>query len=53
MQKYLISIVLLLCSCTLSVTTVHTQGSASDIVDEQQTAQPDISPNLNIPVSGI
>lgn len=40
-----------LTSCTYSITMVHTEGSASDVVDEEQTAQPDISPNLSIPAS--
>ncbi len=36
-----------LSSCTFSVTTVHTQGEASDVVDENQA--PDVKPNIQIP----
>ncbi len=38
-------------SCTYSINMVHTEGSASDVVDEEQTATPDISPTLSIPAS--
>ncbi len=44
------TLTVILCSCTLSVTTIHTQGSASDVVDENQRADPTVSPNLNLSV---
>jgi hypothetical protein len=28
---------------------IHTQGQASDVVDENQKADADIDPNLNLP----
>lgn len=28
--------------CTVSITTVHTQGTASDVVDEQQSTDPEV-----------
>lgn len=40
-------------SCTISVTTIHTQGSAQDVVDEEQQASPTVSPNIDVPISGI
>lgn len=43
----------LLLSCTISVTTIHTQGDAQDVVDTEQQASPTISPNIDIPISGI
>lgn len=36
--------------CTLSVTMVHTEGVAEDVVDEVQTTSPDIHPELDIPL---
>ena len=36
----------LLCSCTLSLSTVATHGHASDIVDDQDTTNPVISPTI-------
>lgn len=39
-----------LCSCTYSINMVHTEGQASDVVDEQQEPKADISPNINIPL---
>lgn len=40
-----------LSSCTYSINMVHTQGIADDVVDENQKADADIKPNLNIPVT--
>ncbi len=40
-------------SCTLSITCVHTQGIADDVADEQQTATPNVSPNIDVPISGV
>jgi hypothetical protein len=39
-----------LAACTYSITQVHTEGVASDVVDETQTAQPDVSPTLQVPL---
>ena len=41
---------LFLTGCTYSINMVHTEGSASDVVDETQTSDPTISPTLKIPV---
>ena len=38
------------CSCTTSVTTITTRGTATDVVDEDQTAAPNISPTLSVPL---
>ncbi len=46
----LIYLILCLTSCTYSVNLAHTEGSASDLIDEQQTATPDISPTVTIPI---
>ena len=40
-------------SCTYSITQVHTQGEATDVVDNNQKADADVSPNLTIPASVI
>lgn len=39
----------LLCSCSYSITMVHTQGEASDVVDETSTNTP--STSLTVPTS--
>lgn len=49
MRYKLISLMLLLSSCTYSVNLVHTEGSAEDVVDEQQTPSTQILPDLSIP----
>lgn len=41
--------VLMLTSCTYSITMVHTQGEASDVVDETATNTP--STSLSIPAT--
>ena len=43
----------LLCSCTYSINMVHTQGTASDVVDETQSAEPDIKADVSIPAKVI
>ena len=32
---------------------IHTKGNASDIVDENQTASPDVSPTVEIPLTAV
>jgi len=39
----------ILTGCTYSVTLVHTEGTASDVVDETQRADPDVSAQVDIP----
>lgn len=35
-------------SCTYSINMIHSEGTASDVVDENQRAAADISPNINL-----
>lgn len=44
---------MMLNSCTYSITMVHTEGQATDIVDETHSPKADISPNIAIPASVI
>ena len=44
---------LLLTSCTYSMTMVSTEGSAADVVDENQTPSTTVSPSLTIPASAV
>ena len=48
MHKF-IPFFLILTGCTYSINMIHTKGTASDVVDENQTATPDISPIISIP----
>lgn len=54
-MKYLIWSVLLLilAGCTYSITMVHTQGEAQDVVDETATNAPDVSPNIVLPAPAL
>ena len=40
-------------ACTYSINMVHTQGEASDVVDETQTPSTTANPNISIPMSAI
>jgi hypothetical protein len=40
---------LILSGCSYSITMVHTQGEATDVVDEVQRTDADVKTNLSIP----
>lgn len=40
-----------LCGCTYTITLIHTQGTASDVVDETSSATPTTS--VDIPISAV
>lgn len=42
-----IFLLFMLCSCNYTITMIHTEGSATDIVDETQSAEP--STALTVP----
>ncbi|CAB4166218.1 hypothetical protein UFOVP844_17 [uncultured Caudovirales phage] len=50
MKYILISFLMLLSSCSYSINQIHTEGTASDVVDDTLNQQPNISPNLNLPL---
>jgi len=39
-----------LCGCTISLSNVSNSGSAKDLLDEQQTASPDVETTATIPL---
>ena len=43
----------MLCSCTYSINMVHTQGQASDVVDETQSNEPDVKADVSIPAAAL
>ena len=49
----LLSLVFTLSGCTYSINMVHTQGEATDVVDETQTPSAKVDPNINVPLSGL
>lgn len=57
MSKYLISLLLgsMLTACTYSITMVHTQGEATDVVDETASNTPttSVTPTVSIPASAL
>ena len=50
-MKYALISLLLLTSCTYNISMVHTEGSASDVIDDTQSAAPNISPTISIPAA--
>jgi hypothetical protein len=48
-----ILLAIMISSCTLSVNMVHTEGEASDVVDETQSNEPNVSPDISVPVGAI
>ncbi len=49
MNKIICSLLaIILGSCSYSINMVHTQGTASDVVDEQQSPSADISPDIKV-----
>ncbi len=54
--KYL-TLCLAMTACTQTMTMVHTQGLADDVVDETSAASPTVNPNIspvvNIPASAL
>jgi hypothetical protein len=50
MKKTMLFIAMLaLSACTYSIKMVHTEGNASDVVDETSSPTSSVSPNVNIP----
>jgi uncharacterized protein YcfL len=54
-MKALISIIstLMLVGCTQTVTMIHTEGQADDIVDDTSSVSPNIAPEITVPISGV
>jgi hypothetical protein len=54
-KYFLLSCILLLSACTYSITMVHTQGEATDVVDETATNTPStsVSPTISIPATAL
>ena len=52
MKHLVFSLAMSLClvSCTYSVTMMHSEGS-TDTLDENQAASPNVSPNIDIPIT--
>lgn len=42
-----------LTACTYNISMVHTEGEATDVIDDTDNVSPDISPTLSVPASVI
>ena len=43
----------LLSSCTISFSNVDTHGTATDLIDEDQAASPDVKADVSIPAAAL
>jgi hypothetical protein len=41
---------LIAAACTYSINMIHSSGEASDMVDENQSATPNVVPTVNMPI---
>lgn len=46
-------IILNLSSCTISFQNISTHGTATDLVDQNQDASPDVKPVVSIPATAL
>lgn len=53
MKNLLILSVLIFTSCTYNISLIHTEGSASDVIDNNQDASPDVKADLSIPAGAL
>ena len=51
MKVILAMFLLLMTACTYNISMAHTEGAASDVIDDTATNTPDVSPTLTIPAS--
>lgn len=54
-MKYLLIFLSLVCliSCSISFQNIDTHGPATDLIDENQTANPNVEPNIDLPLKPI
>lgn len=48
-----IMMTIILTGCTYSITMVHTEGQATDVVDTDQKPTTDVSPTVSIPAAAL
>lgn len=53
MGKLFVSVMMLLCmtSCTYNVSMAHTQGTATDTIDDTASNTPNVSPTVTVPLT--
>lgn len=51
MKLIVIAVAFLIVGCTYSINQVSTKGTASDVIDENQDASPDVSPAVSLPIA--
>lgn len=46
-----LSLVFCMTACTYNVSMAHTQGTADDVIDDNASNTPNVSPTVSLPVS--
>jgi len=49
----LLTMVLINTGCTFNVSMAHTEGSATDVIDDTASNSPDVSPTISIPAAAL
>lgn len=55
-MKYIIMYAIMLQSltgCTYSVNLIHSSGTATDMIDEDQRADPTVNTNISLPIKAL
>ncbi len=51
MKLLTLALTIVLSSCTYNISMAHTEGTATDVIDDTQSNTPDVAPVLNIPAA--
>lgn len=57
MKPYIVLVLLGFClvmtGCTYNISMAHTEGSATDVIDDTQSNTPNVSPTVSIPAAAL
>lgn len=53
MKLLTIGLALILTSCTYNISMAHTEGTATDVIDDTQSNEPNVSPVVSIPAAAL
>ncbi len=48
-----IMMTIMMIGCTYNISMAHTEGTASDVIDDTQSNAPDVSPTVSIPATAL
>lgn len=53
MKLLMMVICVLMTGCTYNISMAHTEGTATDVIDDTQSNEPNVSPTVTVPVSPV